>query len=63
MLRPGFARTLHVSARQRIVVVGYEHDRNGFASLNKGLQQGLGAQGDEDVWVGTGHGRCLSGQV
>ena len=35
--------------RNRIIVVGHEHDRNGFTCLHEGLKQRLGTQGDENV--------------
>lgn len=54
-------QALHISARNRIVIVGHENDRNGSARHHAGLQHVFRTQRDERIRIGAHHGDRLRG--
>jgi hypothetical protein len=51
----GFRKALHITARNRIIVVGHEHDRDRAARPHAGLQQRLRPQSDQHIRVYADH--------
>ena len=58
----GIGQALHIAPRNRIVIVGDEHDGNRPARPHKRLQRRLRAQGDKHIRVGAGHFSRLRGE-